>query len=489
MAEQVENLNFEELKKSAEPMTSKGNGLILDDDDDVVVDNASDESNPEPEYHGPGIIVEKPKEVGVPGVPVGPMADKERAENTSKKFGEMDDMIAQAKAANEAGPEAVRKFRDQIGWKPYESDSIPEADRKKLVDEVTVLIDKLGAGTIEFTPEERARMQKSKKIRLVEVENKELQGVKIARKFNREDDKTFLQKTFNRALASTIALGSYYTAKMKNVSAEESMKIMQRPGEDSARTALEKWSVLYSKLTDVSCGEFKNFDDFISHTAYLDYNNFIYAILCSSYPETDSISFTCNQEGCGKRFRVEYSNKDIIRRERISPEQKNLMQEILDNTINPEDARKYMEENSALSYKHRFALDDKSGFLVDIYIPSAKDQIEKILPYMNREMEGTTAMLAHNICTILMPAGEEEDEGYIEVDSYPDIVEVLGQMNEYQWAVITAKINEMLSMYTIEYGLDHIVCPHCHHDYGEMPLNLDQLLFQRVQRRMRTEIV
>ena len=303
MAEQVENINFDELKKSAEPMTSNS-GLILDDDDDVVVEKDENE-NPEPEYDGPGIIVDKPKEAGGPGIAVGPMADKERAENTTKKFNEMDDMIAQAKAATEAGPEAVRKFREQIGWKPFESDTLPDSEKRKLVDEVTVLIDKLGAGTIEFTPEERARMQKSKKIRLVEVENKELQGVKIARKFNRDNDKTFLQKTFNRSLASTIALASYYTAKMKNVSAEESMKIMQRPGEDSARTALETWSVLYSKLTDVSCGDFKNFDDFIAHTAYLDYNNFIYAILCSSYPETDSISFTCNQEGCGKRFRVE----------------------------------------------------------------------------------------------------------------------------------------------------------------------------------------
>jgi hypothetical protein len=480
-----EKIDFEELKKSAEPVAST-KGLILDDDEDIVSDPVAEEAKKAAEYDGPGIIIEKPKE-GMDGIPVGPMADKERIQNTTKKLSEMDDMIAQAKAAGEAGPEALRKFRDEIGYKPYDSANVPEADRRKLVDEVTILIDKLGAGNCEFTPEERARIQKSKKIKLVEVENKELQGVKIARKFNRDEDRTFLQKTFNRSLASTIALASNYTAKMKNVSAEESMKIMQRPGEDSARTALEKWSVLYSKLAEVSCGDFQNFDDFISHTAYVDYNNFIYAILCSSYPETDSISFTCNQEGCGKRFRVEYTNKEIIRRDRISPEQKELMQEIINHSASADDARAFMEENSAITYKHRFALDDKSGFIVDIYIPSAKDQIEKILPFMSAEMQGTTAMLAHNICTILMPA--EDDEGYIQVDSYPDIVDVLGQMNEYQWAVITAKINDMLSLYTIEYGLDHIVCPHCHHDYGEMPLNLDQLLFQRVQRRMRTEIV
>jgi hypothetical protein len=65
---------------------------------------------------------------------------------------------------------------------------------------------------------------------------------------------------------------------------------------------------------------------------------------------------------------------------------------------------------------------------------------------------------------------------------------LLGQLNEYQLGVINKMVERMLSPYVIRYGLDNVVCPFCKHDYGEYPMNLDRLLFQRVQHRMQTEL-
>jgi hypothetical protein len=112
---------------------------------------------------------------------------------------------------------------------------------------------------------------------------------------------------------------------------------------------------------------------------------------------------------------------------------------------------------------------------------------------VNVETSQRLVMVAHNIKSILLPATNDatsiENIEYIEADSLSDIVYLLGQFNEYQLGVIERMINNMLSPYVIKYGIDNIVCPYCKHDYGEYPMNLDRLLFQRVQRRMQTELV
>lgn len=487
MAEpETKDVNLEDLRKE------ENNGLILDssanklgDDDDLILKPEKKEETKAKEiYEGKGAVVEGPMPVGGDSpVVVGPLKDSARQDDVKKKYKEIDDEIIKLH----------RQFME--ARKNTDPASLPSDKRQALDADVTILIDKLDAGKIEFSEDEKKRIDRAKRIKIVEVENKELQAIKITKKFDKETDKKYIKKTFNRSLASVIALGSCYTAKMRNFSALESIQMMQRPGEDTVKTNLEKWSVLYEKLTDPSCGAFKDFDDFLSHTAYLDYNNFIYAILCSSYPEKDSVSFTCNQPNCGKRFRVEYENKDLIRKDKISPEQADIMRKIVTATSNADsnEGRRLIEEESAVSGIKRFALDDNSGFIIDIHVPSVKYQIDNILPNIDPSMNQTVAVMCNNIMRILMPTEETadfdnlNDMEFVEVIEYADIYDVVKDMNEYQWKLINDEINAMIAPYTIQYGIKEVVCPHCKHSYGEMPLDLDDLLFQRVQQRILTQ--
>lgn len=494
----AKNPSLDELKKSATSLTEPNQPNIDDDDDVVIADEepeaaADDGTDKAPaEYNGPGAVVEMPDKPATRGIGVGPLANKDTQQHVEKSLREMDEQIMAEH----------KKFLEltKNGTSVPAIDSSGKPVNPATAEEVTVLIDKLGMGESMFTEEEKKRIETAKRIKLVEVTNKELQTVKIAKKFDRTKQSNFVKQTFNRSLAPVVAAASGYTAKMRNVSSAESLQILQRPGEDSAKSMLEKWSLIYDKLVDPSCGEFKDFDDFIAKTAYADYNTFIYAILCNSYPETDAVSFTCNQPNCKKDFNVDYKNRELIRRTDISKEQIEVLGNLMDTAASGDviKCEKYRAENSVIDKLVRFKVDDNSGILVDIYVPSVKEQCENIIPYITPDMVETEAgqrlvVMAHNIKSILIPSIEGdinsfEDVEYVEADNLGDVVYLLGQLNEYQIGVIERMINSMLSPYVIRYGLDHVVCPFCKHDYGEYPMNLDRLLFQRVQRRMQTEL-
>ena len=490
----TKNPSLDELKKNATSLTDEQPNI--DDDDDVVIaedeEVTVDKEEPEKTYNGPGVVIEGPikKEADVRNV--GPLANKDTQDGVEKSLRELDEQIL----------EQHKKFLDitKNGKAVPDIDSDGKPINRAKPEEVTVLIDKLGMGESMFTEEEKKRIETAKRIKLVEVTNKELQTVKIAKKFDRTKQSNFIKQTFNRSLAAVVAPASGYTAKLRNVSSAESLQILQRPGEDSAKSMLEKWSLIYDKIVDPSCGDFKDFDDFIAKTAYADYNNFIFAILCNSYPETDAVSFTCNQPSCKKDFNVDYKNAELIRREDVAQEQIEVLTNLMNvaSNANVEECEKYREENSVIGKIVRFRVDDNSGILVDIYVPSVKEQCENIIPYITPDMVEVEAnqrlvVLAHNIKSILLPASGDieniDNAQYVEADTLSDIVYLLGQLNEYQLGVIEKMISRMLLPYVIKYGLDHVVCPFCKHDYGEYPMNLDRLLFQRVQHRMQTELV
>jgi hypothetical protein len=460
---------------------------------------------------------------------MGPGVSSETVQGVKSTLTDMDEMI---KLAKEDPAKAQRKFLDlgngqslplpqhilenmrkkreeyakKKGIDPSEVDKDvdnPDEDRRNdLANEVTVLIDKIGLGELTFSEEEKKRIDAAKRIHLVEVENRKLQSVKISKKVDvtTSKDKKYVQRKFNRAYAPVVALASMYTGKMMNVSSAESLQLIQRPRQgETTKNMLEKWSLIFSKLTDVSVGDFKNFDDFISHTAYADYNNFIYTILCNSYPDEDVVTFTCTQPNCRKDFDVKYKNRALLRTSDATPERIAVMEDLFHRSEfnSKEDNYKYMMENSIVNSIQRFMVDNTSGILVDIYVPSVKEQCENILPRITEEMlnaaDPRIVVLAHNIRRILMPVNLDEVESfdeleYEEADTLETCVELMKSFNDEQLQIIEEMIGKMLRPFTITYGLENVTCTNCGHNHGVYTMNLDNLLFQRVQRRTLTRL-
>ena len=182
-------LNFDELKNQATPLTDPEipasvmnapmhegtsidtDGLIISDDDfDTAVDATTDD------YEGPGMIIDTPKPKEDTAYKIGPMANKDRVEGVQNTLTELDEQI---KAEHEKFMEITKGGKE-----------IPAvaSDKMATPEEVTVIIDKSGMGDIIFTEEEQKRIEKAKRIKLVEVSEKKLQTLKIKKKLSAEDD-------------------------------------------------------------------------------------------------------------------------------------------------------------------------------------------------------------------------------------------------------------------------------------------------------------
>lgn len=462
-------------------------GLIITKKETANVPNTQQNSpKPEDQYSGKGVVLNGPinKPSGDHGVKTGALANPERVDSINQTFKEMDEQIAEAKVkaeqhfANERAKAAANQ-QQQIA----------------AGDTVEVVINKAALGTITFTEEEKARMEKAKKIRLIEVEDKELKTLKVKKKVRKKDEFKILKKNFDKSYSPVMALASGYTCKMKNISAVEAIRMYQRPGRDTANSILEKWSLIYEKIIDISRGPFNDIEDFLRHTAFHDYENFVFAMIASSYPEDDAIEFVCDKEmgGCGKSFSIDYKNTSMIRQDLIQDNTKQIMADIINHAPFVDKAREYADK-APVNFTKRFFIDDTSGIIVELYIPSVHDimknyfeeiqQNEDLLSTKDRDL----VLLAQGIKSIFIPDYEEDDGSFIQAEGVMAVVETLEDLTSPQLQLITNKTLELSEPYTIRYGIPKVVCPHCKHDFGQYNMSLDSILFQRVQQQVMTEI-
>jgi hypothetical protein len=459
------------------------------------------------------------------GIDVGNAMSKDSMESVTANFSDMDRMIdEQRKIAAEriskgdaptkeiSDPYAPKEVQD-ANRKIHEQDAVKEnetAEAKPAGDgtltgneDVTILIDRAGLGKFEFTPEEKERIEHSKRIRIVEVEDKALKNLKIKKTVDGKDKFHILKRNFDKSLSPVIALASGYTCKMKNIAASEAIRMYQGPGEDTANSILDKWSVIYDKITDVSRGPFDDFEDFCKHTAFMDYDAFLYGMICSSYPEDDTIPFNCPKDkgGCGKDFEFAYNNKQMIRQDLIKPETKQIMANIINNAAYVDKAREFADASPVNNFE-RFLLDKESGIIIEIFIPSVYEMVERVFRKMdsNKDLSARenrpNILLAQGIKNIYIPDYESmtddmdiSDVDYIDVSGIEAIIEALKNLNEMQINLIAKKLNQMTEFYSLTFGFPSITCPHCKHDWGRYDMELDNILFRRVQQRVTTEIV
>ena len=493
-------------------------GLIIDDDDEDEAPAKEDED--EKKYDGKGVVIEKTTEEKDPkGVVVGPMASEDRRGEVEARLSEMDQQIAEQREI------AERRVKDGSAPKmevndPNASEDIKkhnrsvrdeekkEAEEKKDAsnkidpsDSIQVIIDKSGMGSYEFTPEEKKRISLSKRIHVVEVEDRSLKTLNVKKNLSKKTDFKILKRNFDKSYSAVVALASGYTCKMKNLSAQESIRMYQSPGDDTANSILDKWSVIYDKMTDVSTGDFKDFEDFCKNTAFMDYDSFLYALICSSYPEDDSITFTCNKDngGCGKEFTFKYQNKQMIRTDLISDDTKAVVSKIV-NASAFQDKAKEVAEESPVHCTKRFLLDENTNIIVEIYVPSVYETVENVFRKMqdNRDLvkedNRTSVVIAQSIKAMYIPDYEALEENpdaeisYYKVTDLETLVDIINQMDEIQVQIVWKQIDKFTRPYMLKFGFKDIECPNCHKSWGEYDMQLDSAIFRRVQARINTEI-
>ena len=411
---------------------------------------------------------------------------------------EVEEEIKRINEAKEKGEEAPSedKYQD-VG------DIVNNHEKDALVH---ILIDKTGLGqNISFDPEEKQKLTESTLIHLVEVEDKELKMVE----FEKPDPNTSFMDAIGAYQLSVSKVpmtfpASGFKAEMTGLTFGEFADIALDPGDNSSDyidydKMRRRMYVIYKHMVNVSIGEFKTFEEFLSKFAYIDMPLAIYGLTIATQPEMDELTFNCKQKDCGKNFNFQYSPRSIIDFDSADVEYLKRVDEI--NSCAPQDRIALADESPVRRIK-RIVM-PQSGWIIDLRMASCGEYLEKILSYVNDIQEKADAMeendpelneiqkkvafipVLHSISQVGIPGGG----GKIYRISEPDqIMETLLAMPPADINVLYAVQSKYQSNYYIGFSLKKVKCPHCKHEIESIPITPDELVFLIAQRLGNTEI-
>jgi len=452
---EVENVDYAE----SETATYTGPGLVVDNSE--LVEN--EQTGP---HYGPGIT---------PGT----------VDGLDAYLKEFDDEIAEAKARAEEIKEQMPEENDTNNENDDESDNMTQDEFHKKYDEAVVIIDKTGFGkVINFTEDEHEKLEKVKKIKVEEIENISLDTIKTKKIKKKDNFDNIIKRVSNITTTNIVLPISGYTAEMRGCSAYELISLIDT-NDNALLNAQSKWSLIHNKLENTSIGKM-DFNEFLMNTAASDYNTFIYGLLCSTYPDDDTMPLTCDK--CGRGFDHKYSVKSLIRAEAMGEKLQDTVMNIVDNSVGEESAKRVHDE-ALVSFVKRVKLPN-SGIIAEIYVQSAYDLINKSIKDLtdNTDEKYTqTAVLSTLINKFYIPDPEEEGT-YFEIDSGLEISKTIYTLNEVDVLVIRKLGEDLLNDMSISYGLMDVKCPHCGAYKPFIEMELETILFYRYRQALNTVI-
>lgn len=428
---------------------------------------------------GKGIIVEN-KPVATEGVKVG--VSDAGMERISAYLAEMDKEIETQAEIKEEILEKMEKTNHNDDEDEENGDGEPTADElAEKYQESVVIIDKAGIGSIiNFTDEERAKMERSKVIKVQEIENVDLQVKKTKKVLSSKKLNKILEKKASSYTSHIVLPVSGYTAEMYSCSTYEllSLVLAEQSEANDVLARQKKWSLIHSKIKSTSLGKM-SFDTFMRKTANIDFNMFIFGILSATYgTQNKTLPFNC--EKCSAEFQEPLDVKSLIRAERMGDRLKDLVMGAVDNSYTKDDADKYYQEGAPVSQTKTIKL-PVSEYIVEIHIQSAYDNVNKSLDFITEigkkdKIKGQLAIISTAISRILIPDDECPEEPY-EVEDIKDIVEVLYSLKDVDINILADQTSNYADGLTFDYGMLNLKCPKCGSVTKYIPLNIESLLF------------
>lgn len=451
---------------------------VVEPKDEVKVTYEKEEAS----YEGPGLVVEDyddgsaPQTVEFTGIAPSTMEDVEAY------LDNMEDEFTELKSIYKGDTESDE---DSESSEDDETEEIDEDTFNENYKEAVIYIDKTGMGSvIDFTDEERAKLEHVNTIKINEIETIDISVLKTKKTKKKDFDKII--KNINSPYVTPVCLPlSGYTARIKGCSAYELMSLIEN-GNNALLDAQTKWSLIHSKIESTSIGDM-DYNTFLMNTAASDYNNLIYGILCATYPNNDSIPYTCPK--CKTEYIHEYSVKSLIRAEKMNDSLKDQFMKVVDASVNERDASD-LHDNSPITKVTTIKL-PSSGIIVEVQVQSAYDLINNSIKGLSNNKDAKyaqAAILSTLVKTIYMEDTEANDGSYFEITDAMEIAQVIYRLNERDILIMKKFGDELMGGMTVEYGFMSMKCPKCGHFIPSLPVEPDNLLFHRYRQALNTNI-
>lgn len=419
---------------------------------------------------------------------------KEIEESTEKAKAEFDAWNKQQKQESDSNKEFgySREIEDDESLSEEEKDdnvvdnSESMSDFRKRYDEAVVVIDKTGMGqVVNFTEEERAKLQKVKSIKLKEIETVELKTIKTKKAKVGVADK-ILEKR-NSVRNTTVVLPvSGLTVVLKGCSTFELMGLIT--GEEFGVMSLTaKWTLLHSKVENTSIGKL-DFNTFLNSVASMEYDMLVYGVLCATFPDEDIFPLTCPK--CKSEIEHKYLMRSLLRAEEMSDQLKNKIKEVADASYT-ENMAKECFDNSLLNTEKTIKL-PASEFLCTIGIQNAYSFIYDSVQAIDKldTKYSQSAILTSAIPKMFIPNPDDNGETYLEIDDTEDKIKFVYSLDSKDIAILSNKIAELSEGMQFKFGLMDINCPNvkCKNHVNSIEVELDTILFHKYQQAMNTTI-
>lgn len=393
----------------------------------------------------------------------------------------------------------LKKYRTNLivneGMTPEEADEATRNRMKHLGTKINnewidqhphtgvITVNKEDADKLELTQEEHDKLVTTKSIKLVCIENKELESLKVIDAPSVTKDKLqYIRRSNNAGARYSIPLpsfGDYVT--FHGATARALMQEGIDKQNESALQALErKAQFVYDHLIGSSLMSKYNengvtiltFEDFCDRFPWFDLDLAIYAIYVASSPETYSGGITCSF--CKEQFDYDFHADKMLITDDFPDSIKKYIDDILKNVSDKEGMQKIHDNNMAA----RLMKSPKTKNVYSLQSPSI-NKARSVFKYKSTETEDDFNTIVNMLIIREMWIWIPEEQSYVHInpDEQDLMFELTKDMNEYDFRLITKFLAEYL--YVPRFGAK-TKCPNCGNDLV-LDTSIDELVFLLAQ--------
>lgn len=390
-----------------------------------------------------------------------------------------------------------------------------DLEKKK---QIQILIDKTGFGAnIEFTDEEKEKIENAEQIKIIQVKEEELKTIKYAKPVTQNTFQSIIkQYQIGHSSTPVIFPCSRFRATLGGLSYGELSDISLNPETSSIEDSRRRMSVIYNKIINTNVSRFTDFNDFLHKFAFEDIQLAIFGLIVSTFPEEEEVELVCGNRQCpgghvdrdgeyiGTQYSKKYSPRTLIDYEKCGEAMLSWTEKLSELTGT---AAQEAFDHSPIQEYTAIKL-DHSGFVLELsrmscydFLTAYQDGIkyleERFPEYKGEDIDagGITSRdftMAVTILPILQyvrsVAIPNENGEWIKTYNGREIAEALVSLDIHDLRIMATIVSDV-DDYSTSFVLRDCKCPKCGHVQKEVTMqNLDQMVFLTYQRQMSSEI-
>lgn len=357
-----------------------------------------------------------------------------------------------------------------------------------------VIIDKMDTAgesrVIDFTPDEREKLNESEVIELVSVKrlNINIDNIRKPTEIFMSEYKTNMYNAIAESVNMTFT-ASRFRGNIRGMTFGEYLDIALSAETTEVDKMNKRFTVIYNIMTSTSVRPFVDYDDFLRRFAYADVQLAVYAAYIATNPEVLSTSLRCGKDTCKAPFDVSYKPRNLLRVERLSEYYREIMEKVAN--ASGEVANKLHDESAVFN---RSVIElPSTGIGIECGLRSCYEIIHSVLPYQN-DMEkrfnelypddvNKTRQIISYVFNYISAIYIKDDNGeYTQrVDDLETMVDIIYNLPVVDYNIILAIMNQAEEDYAIAFGVVNVECPKCHTKTAFVPVDIDNEVFQSFQ--------